>query len=334
MENIRFKAMVVEEASDGKYERSILEKTLADLPEGDVLVEVHYSSLNYKDALSAIGNKGVTKKYPHTPGIDAAGIVKESGADAFKAGEKVIVTSYDLGMNTAGGFGQYIRAPAGWVVKLPAGLTLAESMAFGTAGFTAGMSVDRLINHGVTPDQGDILVTGATGGVGSLAVAILAHIGFDVVGVTGKSDGEIFLKKLGAQSVISREEATDASGKPLLKTRWAGVIDTVGGEILSTAIRSAQNGAAVTCCGLVASHELPLTVFPFILRGIALYGIDSEKYPMPSRRRIWKKLASDWKIDSLEAMTRDIGLSDLEAEIDRTLNGKQMGRVRIDLRKS
>ncbi|MFP4030582.1 MAG: YhdH/YhfP family quinone oxidoreductase, partial [Desulfococcaceae bacterium] len=277
-----FKAMVVEEAEKKTYTREIKERAISDLPDGDVLVRVHYSSLNYKDALSAVGNKGVTRSYPHTPGIDAAGVVEQSKDSAFTPGDEVIVTSYDLGMNTDGGFGQYIRVPAGWVVPLPEGLSLRESMIYGTAGFTAGMSV-AAVAHAVPPEKGDILVTGATGGVGSLAVGILSKIGYKVTAVSGKSDAEGFLKKLGAQAVIGREEASDDGGKPMLKGRWAGAVDTVGGEILATAIKSTDLHGTVTCCGLVASPDLPINVFPFILRGVTLVGIDSQNCPMDRR---------------------------------------------------
>ncbi|RUA01925.1 MAG: oxidoreductase, partial [Deltaproteobacteria bacterium] len=214
---IHFKAMVVEETGDKEYIRTIVDRTIDDLPTGEVLVKVGYSSLNYKDALSASGNKGVTRKYPHTPGIDAAGVVAESVDPNFAPGEKVIVTSYDLGMNTPGGFGQYIRVPADWVVRLPDNLTLKESMAYGTAGFTAGLSVSGLINHHVTPDQGEILVTGASGGVGSIAVSILAELGYSVVAASGKEQEKPFLRNLGATEILTREAVTDTSGRPLLK---------------------------------------------------------------------------------------------------------------------
>jgi putative YhdH/YhfP family quinone oxidoreductase len=243
----------------------------------------------------------------------------------------VIVTSYDLGMNTSGGFGQLIRIPAAWVVPLPDALTLAESMAFGTAGFTAGMSIQRLMDQDVIPEKGDILVTGATGGVGSLAVAILAKIGYSVVGVTGKPEGKEFLGGLGAKGTMTREEAVDTSGRPLLKGRWAGVVDTVGGDMLATAIKSTREWGAVTCCGLVGSPNLPTTVFPFILRGVSLHGIDSQNCPMPLRAAVWQKLAGEWKPDMLADLVRDITLDELDPEIDKILEGRQTGRVRVDL---
>ncbi len=323
--------MVVQEKTDGTYTRRITEKSLDDLPAGEVLVRVHYSSLNYKDGLSATGHRGVTKRYPHTPGVDAAGVVEESLSEAFQPGDQVIVTSYDLGMNTPGGFGQYIRVPAGWVVPLPENLSPKESMAYGSAGLTAGFCIFKLQEHSVTPELGEILVTGATGGVGSFAVAMLAQIGYQVVAVTGKMDEKQFLIDLGAKEVISRDEATDTSGKPLLKGRWAGVVDAVGGEILSTAIRSTKLHGAVTCCGNVASPDLPINVYPFILRGISLVGIDSQSFPMTFRRQTWEKIASEWKLADLDRQTSVCSLEELNSEIDRILAGKQKGRVIVDL---
>jgi acrylyl-CoA reductase (NADPH) len=331
MDSKSFKAMVVQETAAGTYTRRIAEKSLDDLPAGEVLVRVHYSSLNYKDGLSATGHRGVTKHYPHTPGVDAAGVVEESHSEAFQPGDQVIVTSYDLGMNTPGGFGQYIRVPAGWVVPLPENLSPKESMAYGSAGLTAGFCIFKLQEHGITPDQGEILVTGATGGVGSFAVAMLARIGYQVIAVTGKMDEKQFLVDLGAKEVISRAEATDTSGKPLLKGRWAGVVDAVGGEILSTAIRSTKLHGAVTCCGNVASPDLHINVYPFILRGISLVGIDSQSFPMTFRRRTWEKIASEWKLDNLNRQTSVCSLEELDSEIDRILAGKQKGRVIVDL---
>ncbi len=326
-----FKALVVEETGDKQFTRRIKERAVNDLPDGDVLIRVHYSSLNYKDALSASGNRGVTRKYPHTPGIDAAGIVEESRSDSIRIGEEVIVTSYDLGMNTSGGFGQYIRVPTQWIVRLPPNLSLRQSMIFGTAGFTAGMSVSRLRENGIMPDNGEILVTGATGGVGSMSVAILAKLGYSVAAVSGKRDEKAFLTELGAKEIISREEASDTSGRPLLKPRWAGVIDTVGGQILETAVKAAKSDAVITCCGLVASPNLSLTVFPFILRGISLVGIDSQNYPAHPRQVIWQKLASEWRPADLEKMAKEISLEALNENIDLILQGGQKGRVIVRL---
>ncbi len=326
-----FKALVVTETDDKQFVRSVEQKQVTDLPEGDVVVQVGYSSLNYKDVLSATGNRGVTRNFPHTPGIDAAGIVADSTDDAFKPGDQVIVTSYDLGMNTAGGFGQYIRIPAGWVVPLPEGLTIPEAMIYGTAGFTAALSVWNLIDGGVAPDDGDVLVSGATGGVGSLAVSILSKLGYSITAVNGVVDESDYLKKIGASNIISIDDATDTSGRPLLKGLWAGSIDTVGGDILATSIKTTNHGGVVTCCGNVASADLPINVYPFILRGVRLIGIDSQNCPMPLRKKIWQKIATDWKIDWLPTITTEASFAELDAKIDLMLQGKHVGRTIIKM---
>jgi acrylyl-CoA reductase (NADPH) len=323
-----FDAFIVEETDDRQYRGSVRQTRIRDLPEGDVLIRVCYSSLNYKDALSATGNKGVTRNYPHTPGIDAAGIVEESLAPGFVPKEPVIVTSYDLGMDTAGGFGQYIRVPADWVVPLPDGLTLEESMILGTAGFTAAMSVEKLTD--IPTDAGPVLVTGATGGVGSMAVAILTKLGYAVTAVSGKPETE-FLKRLGASEIIPRQTFLEKAAAPVLKARWAAVVDTVGGDILATAIKSTRAWGRVTCCGLVASPDLTLTVFPFILRGVSLHGIDSQHYPSAPRRALWKKLACEWKPDHLKEMATHIGLAQLNPAIENMLNGRLKGRIVVDI---
>ena len=333
MSDQTFKAYVVDETDENVFVRNIKSRSLTDLPDGGVLVKVHYSSLNYKDALSATGNKGVTKNFPHTPGVDASGVVEESSNDRFSIGQEVIVHGYDLGCNTSGGFGEYIRVPADWVVRLPSGLSLRESMIYGTAGYTAAYSVLRLQEFGVNPDMGEILVTGATGGVGSVAVAILAKSGYQVVASTGKADQEEFLLNLGAKEVISREDSKDESGRPLLRGRWAGAVDTVGGEILATAIKSTKKLGVVTCCGNVASAELPINVYPFILRGVSLVGIDSQDSPMKLRQQIWDKISNEWKLDQLEQLTTEITLHELDSNIELILQGKQRGRVVINLSK-
>ncbi len=331
MSSDNFKAMVISRGEDGKFTREITTRELNSLPDGEVLLNVKYSSLNYKDALSAIGNRGVTKNYPHTPGVDAAGVVEHSESGEFKPGDRVIVHGYDLGMDTSGGFGQYVRVPADWVVNLPAGLDLKESMMYGTAGFTAAQSVLRIVEGGVGPEGGKILVTGATGGVGSMAVAILGKAGYSVTASTGKTDQEQFLVDLGAEEVIGREDLTDPSGRLLLKGQWAGVVDTVGGEMLATAIKSTGQRGVVTTCGNVASHELNINVYPFILRGVTLVGIDSASCPMERRRLVWEKISGEWKLDILEQMCRTVSLEDLNPEIDTILEGGQVGRVVVDL---
>ncbi len=323
-----FEAFIVEKNADGKYSGRVRETRVSDLPEGDVLIRVQYSSLNYKDALSATGNKGVTRSYPHTPGIDAAGHVEKSRVPKLAPGDPVVVTSYDLGMNTAGGFGQYVRVPADWVVPLPAGLTLEESMILGTAGFTAAMSVEKIID--IPVDAGPVLVTGATGGVGSLAVAILAGLGYAVTAVSGKYETK-FLQDLGASDIIPRQKFLENTQAPMLAAKWAAVVDTGGGDILASAVKSVLPWGKVTCCGLVASPELPLTVFPFILRGVSLHGIDSQHYHKIPRQALWNRLALDWKPAHLKQMATLISLDQLPDAIDRMLQGQLTGRTVVNL---
>ncbi|CCK82370.1 YhdH/YhfP family quinone oxidoreductase [Desulfobacula toluolica] len=329
MDNLSYNALIVEEIKKNEFAQQVKKAFINDLPDNEVLIRVCYSSLNYKDALSATGNRGVTKQYPHTPGIDAAGIVEKSCIDTIKKGEKVIVTSYDLGMNTPGGFGQYIRVPGAWVVKLPDGLSLKQSMIWGTAGLTAGMSVFKLIQT-IRPEHGDILVTGATGGVGSLTSGILSLLGYSVTAVSGKTDTSL-LDKLGVKTVIARKEFLKNTAQTILKPRWAGVIDTVGGEILAAAIKSTKTGGIVTCCGNVASPDLPINVFPFILRGVSLLGINSQTCPMEFRLKIWEKLGSDWKFDYLEKIYEEISLDKVTDKIKLILKGGLTGRTLLNL---
>lgn len=327
-----FKAMVVSETAEKTFAREIRERALNDLPAGELIIEVKYSSLNYKDALSATGNKGVTRKYPHTPGIDAAGVIVDSTTKMFNVGEQVTVTGFDLGMNTSGGFGRYISVPALWATRLPQGLSLKDSMGYGTAGLTAALCIIRLMASGLNKDSGEVLVTGATGGVGSVAVAILGKLGFTVVAATGKASEHDFLKGLGATAIISREEANDTSGRPLQKPRWAGVIDTVGGNILATALKTAKYGGLVAACGNAMSPELNINVFPFILRGVSLLGVDSVEIPMRARQMAWTKLASEWSIDLAKLVT-EVPLEGLNPKIDEILKGAVRGRVVVDLSK-
>lgn len=326
-----FTAMWVEKTGEKTYGRKIVNRSIDQLPAGDLLVRVRYSSLNYKDALSATGRPGVTRNYPHTPGIDAAGEVVACDDGTFAPGDQVIVTGFDLGMNTPGGYGQYIRVPSQWAVRLPAALTLRESMILGTAGFTAALSALKLTEAGVKPDAGEILVTGATGGVGSIAVAILAKAGYRVTAATGKMTEKDYLLNLGAGEIISRQDVLTGSDRPMMKERWAGVIDAVGGETLVAAIKSTRYGGAVTCCGLVASPELTMNVFPFILRGVSLLGIDSVQCPMEPRLKVWTKLAGEWKPPHLEAVTTEVTLETLEDHIQAILQGKLRGRVLVGL---
>ena len=331
MNQERFTAFVVTKTDDHPFTTSLVEQGLKDLPQGDVLIRVHYSSLNYKDALSATGHPGVTQKFPHVPGIDAAGTVVSSTVPQWQTDEPVIVTGFDLGMNTWGGFADYIRVPADWIVPLPKGLSLKESMILGTAGLTAALCIQALEQNGITPFSGDVLVTGATGGVGSIAVSILSKLGYSVVAATGKSSHHNFLKSLGATLIVNREEVTDQAGKVLLKERWAGAVDTVGGNTLATILKATKYDGCVTACGLVGGAQLPTTVYPFILRGVRLIGIDSVQCPLQRRLNLWNKLASDWKPPQLDELTSTITLFQLPEQIDRILQGRSVGRVLVSL---
>ena len=327
-----FRALVVTEVEPKKFVQKIEVRSVADLPPNDLLIRVHYSSLNYKDALSARGNRGVTRNYPHTPGIDASGVVVASSGKAFAVGDKVVVIGYDLGMNTPGGFGEYVRVPADWVVKLPQTLTAREAMSYGTAGFTAVMCVDKIVSHGLKPEDGEILVTGSTGGVGSFTVTLLSKLGYNVVAATGKKEtARDFLIDLGAESLISRADATDHSGRPLLKSRWAGVVDSVGGDMLATALKSTKRDAPIAICGLAASFDLPTTVLPFILRGVTLYGVDSVEIAIQERKRIWQLIAGNYKLDNLAKIVKEVTLDELIPEIERISQGGQIGRVLVSL---
>ena len=332
MENgTHFKALVVEKSVDKQFTRGIRERNCNDLQPVDLVVRVHYSSLNYKDALSATGHPGVTRQFPHTPGIDAAGEVVSCLSGVFAPGEKVLITGYDLGMETDGGWGQLIRIPSEWALRLPEGLSLRDSMALGTAGFTAGLSVLKLVQAGVHPDQGSILVTGATGGVGSIAVAILAGVGYRVVASTGKDADTEYLKGLGAAEVISRDAVSAGAEKAVLVERWGGVVDVVGGTTLVAALKSTKYGGTVTCCGLVGSPELPLNVYPFILRGVSLIGIDSVQCPMAVRAEVWKLLASAWKPARLDDVVTECTLQGIEPMIEAILKGGITGRVVVNM---
>lgn len=327
----RFKALLVSE-ENGTFVPRVVERDCSELPVGEVLVRVRYSSLNYKDALSAHGNRSVTRTYPHTPGIDAAGVVASSSVPEFVVGDEVIVTGYDLGMNTPGGFGQYIRVPSAWLIKRPAGLSLRESMLLGTAGLTAALCVEKLEQvGGLTPEAGPVLVTGATGGVGSIAVALLSRLGYTVAASTGKADQETFLRQLGAQQVVPRGDLLGSAEKPVLKERWAGAVDTVGGDILFSVIKSLRYGASVACCGLTAGVAFQANVLPFILRGVNLLGVDSVEMPLVVKASMWDKLSLQWKLDGLEALAHDVGLEPLPEVIERILAGRLVGRVLVDL---
>ncbi len=324
----KYRAFLVEK-EDKEVEHSIVERSTEDLPEGDVLVRVRFSSVNYKDAMSSKGIPGVTRQYPHTPGIDAAGIVAESTDDRFREGDEVIVIGFDLGMNTPGGYGEYIRVPAGWVTPLPTGLTLRESMVVGTAGFTAALCLAKLERMGASPADGAVIVTGATGGVGSIAVSLLSQAGYQVIASTGKAEKTEYLKSLGASEVISRHELEEENPRPMLGTDYAHGVDTVGGTILGNVIKRLKYGGSVAICGLVASPVLSVTVLPFILRGVNVLGIDSVELPIEEKNDIWARLAGDWKLRSLDTMTSEIRLGGISAAVDAIFAGEVSGRILV-----
>lgn len=326
-----FKALVVSETDNNTFVRAIEDKPISALPDHEVLIKVKYAALNYKDALSASGHKGITRNYPHTPGIDAAGEVVKSKDNRFKPGDEVIVTSYDLGMNTPGGFAEYIAVPADWVVPKPDTFTLKDSMVYGTAGFTAGLALLKMEMMGQTPEMGPVLVTGASGGVGSMAVAILSKAGYQVIASTGKKEAHNYLKKLGATKCIDRDEVFDVSNKALIRTSWAGAIDTVGGNTLSTVIRACGHNGNVAVCGLVESPALNITVYPLIIKGVNLLGIESAECNMEMRLRVWKKLANTWYVNLPEESTTFCSLEEINHYIDSILKGKIKGRVVADL---
>lgn len=326
--NVEFKAWRVDE-HEGNYKGTEQTLSTADLPAGEVLIKVSHSSLNYKDALSASGNKGVSRSFPHTPGIDAAGEVVESATGAPAVGSQVIVTGYDLGMNTAGGFGEYIRVPAAWCVPMPSGWDAKTAMIYGTAGLTAGLCVQKLLTMGAKPEQGKVAVSGASGAVGSVAVELLAQLGFDVVAISGKADHTDSLAALGATEVVGRDVLSEDK-KPMLKPAFANAVDTVGGSPLAELLKQIKPGGSVSCCGLVAGPQLQTTVLPFILRGVNLLGVDSVEIPLADKEGVWKKFAGDWKCEKTEASAKRIGRADLEGALNAFLKGDSSGKIVLD----
>lgn len=325
-----YTALVVEKNEDG-MSHGLVQLDTNDLPAGDVLIKVHYSSVNYKDAMSMAGMPGVTRQYPHTPGIDAAGIVVESTNQDFAEGDEVICIGFDLGMNTSGGYGEYIRVPGDWVSKRPEGLTLRDSMIIGTAGFTAALCLEKLELMGASPEDGPVLVTGATGGVGSICVMLLAQLGYEVVACTGKEEKKAFLTDLGAHRIINRAELSEANKRPMLAPKWAHAIDCVGGEILSNIIKELNPQGSVAICGLVASPGFSTTVLPFILRGVNILGIDSVEIPIKAKTKIWGRLASDWKLHNLSSLCTEVTLSELGDVTAKLIAGQAEGRTLVKL---
>ncbi|MCM3726997.1 acryloyl-CoA reductase [Neobacillus cucumis] len=326
-----FNALIVDK-QDENFSVEVQNLSLTDLPEGDVLVRVHYSSVNYKDSLASIPDGNIVTRYPFVPGIDLAGVVVSSSDDRFQAGDEVIATSYEIGVSHFGGYSEYARIPANWIVPLPSGLSMKEAMVIGTAGFTAALSVQRLKENNVTPDLGKVLVTGATGGVGSFAVSILSKLGYQVEASTGKVSEHDYLKKLGATEVISREEVYDGKIRALGKQKWFAAVDPVGGEPLASLLTQIQYGGSVAASGLTAGTKLPTTVFPFILRGVNLLGIDSVNCPMETRLKIWDGLASDFKPGNLEELIQaEVTLEQLPEVLPTLLKGQARGRIIVSL---
>jgi len=327
MDTTSFRAYRVFEEPGGSFMRKVVRRSLNDLPDNDVLVRVDYSSLNYKDALSASGHKGITRRYPHTPGIDSAGVVEEDRSGHFQSGDPVIVAGFDLGMNTDGGFGEYIRVPSDWVMPLPDGMSLRQSMMLGATGFTAGLSIHRLLSAGQKPEQGPVLVTGAAGGVGSMAVLMLKKLGFKVIAATSSlDDSASFISKLGADEHVDKTVTDDRSGKPLRRPRWAGAVDVVGGNVLATILKACDYGGNVTACGNIFSDELHTTVYPFILNAVSLMGVDAAKCPWEVRKSIWNKLSDEWQVD-VTPILQEITLEELDQAIQRMIEKKNRGQV-------
>ena len=322
--SLNFKALEASQ-KDGKFSLSIIEKRIEDLPEGDLLIKVEYSSLNYKDAMSATGIPGVTKEYPHTPGIDAVGEIVQARQGQFKEGDLVIVSGYDLGMNTPGGFAEYIRVPHDWAIGLPSGLSPRDSMILGTAGLTAGLSVAALESFRGLENTKSV-VSGSTGGVGSISTKLLSQLGSSVTAISGKKETE-FLNTLGASSVMHRTDLLENIKKPLSKGLWDIGVDVVGGDVLSTLLAALNPGGAIACSGLVGGTSFKSSIFPFILRGNALIGIDSVEIPLSNKEKMWNKFSSEWSISNLSEITKEVSLEGMEEEINTMLKGQQVGRV-------
>ncbi|MFC8559683.1 NADPH:quinone oxidoreductase family protein [Peribacillus frigoritolerans] len=327
----QFDALVVNKQDD-QFTVNIQELSLDDLPQGEVLIRVHYSGVNYKDSLAAIPNGNIVSSYPIVPGIDMAGVVVSSEDSRFKEGDEVIATSYGIGVSQSGGYSQFARVPAEWVVPLPDGLTMKEAMIIGTAGFTAALSILRLEENNLTPEQGSVLVTGATGGVGSFAVSILSKLGYSVEASTGKESEHGYLKAIGASTIVSREDVYDGKLRALGKQKWSGAVDPVGGEPLASVLSQIKYGGAVAVSGLTAGTSLPATVFPFILRGVNLLGIDSVNCPMDTRLKVWHRLATDFKLEDLEQLVQqEITLKELPDVLPTLLKGEARGRTIVKL---
>ncbi len=326
-----FKAFMVNK-NEQDFSAEVETITLENLPEGEVLIKVAYSSVNYKDGLASIPNGKIVRSYPFIPGIDLAGTVVSSDDSRFNEGDEVIATSYEIGVSHYGGYSEFARIPGDWIVPLPEGLTLKEAMVYGTAGFTAALSVHRLEENSLTPEKGKVLVTGATGGVGSVAVAMLAKRGYHVVASTGKESEHDYLRKIGASEIISREELAGEKVKPLDKQLWAAAVDPVGGKTLSAILSKLEYNGSVAVSGLTGGSDVPTTVFPFILRGINLLGIDSVYCPMETRKLLWQRMATDLKPEGLlEDIKSEVSLEELPGVLTSILKGQNRGRTIVKM---
>jgi len=326
-----FKAVLVEEKANKQFTVNIANRSVSDLPDNDLLVNVHYSSLNFKDALSASGNKRVSSHFPHTPGIDAAGVVIHDKSGTFSAGDEVLVFGYDLGMNTPGGLGQMISIPANWAVKRPEGLSLKEAMSYGTGGLTAALCIQKLEKMGARPEDGAVAVTGSTGGVGSISIALLKQLGYSVVAFSGKPEQTQHLKSIGADEVLHRDVLNEAADLPMGKERWAHGIDTLGGDYLGNLLKQIKSGGGVSACGLASSDSFSSTVYPFIIRGVSLLGVDSVYIPLSDKQHIWQRVASDMKLANLQNLCEEISLEQTPEYLQRFMQAKVVGRYLVNL---
>ena len=326
----KFKAYRIFEEG-GKAAARMVEMTRDELDPGEVLIRTAYSSVNFKDALAATGKGRIIRRFPCVGGIDGCGRVEESSDTRFRPGDAVIATSYDIGVAHDGGYAEYMRVPAGWVVPLPRGMSLFESMALGTAGYTAGLAVVRMEHEGLTPQSGKVIVTGATGGVGSIAIDILAGAGYHVVALTGKESETDYLKRIGAKEVMLRSALDLTRIKPLDKAIWAGAVDNLGGDVLAWLASTMQVAGTLASVGLAASHTLNTTVMPFILRGVNLLGVDSVNTPMPLRQKVWERLASDLKPRHLRDMTATVSMQELPPVFERLMQAQAKGRTVVKL---
>jgi len=328
-----FRSLVIRRSEDGgAFTRTIEDRRLSDLPASDLLIRVHYSSLNYKDALSCIGHPGVTRRFPHTPGLDAAGIVEKSSSSDFRPNDSVIIAGSAIGTDFCGGFAEFISVPSSIAVPLPKGMSLRESMIYGTAGFTAALALHQLRKVGLRPKKGPFVVTGATGGVGSVSVSLLSKLGYNVTAITGKQHARNFLELIGAHQVQSREALSDIPGRSLLRATWAGGIDTVGGSMLAALLKSCREFGGIATTGLVGSSSLPVSLMPFILRGVNLLGINAQGLERKTRLDLWLKLAGEWRPERLDSLATECRLDQLSPEVDKILAGQQVGRVVVDMR--